>query len=154
MFAVVEELPFGKRVRAMVDLLPGTLLFRESHLLLVPENEHMKYKQFSPPGNGNEGLSLLQDLSAYFAFRQLTVSKKKAYLDLFGPVNNGRSMDALEYARFASRVDPNLFAYDEISIAVKVMSIFYCNNFSVNENGPFAVYETVFSFLRSKLRMY
>jgi hypothetical protein len=83
----------------MSDLLPGTLLFRESHLLLVPENEHLKYEQFSPPGNGNEGLSLLQDLTAYFVFRELTLSKKKAYLNLFGPLNKGRSMDALEYAR-------------------------------------------------------
>jgi len=45
----------------------------------------------------------------------------------------------LEYARFASQLDPELFASDEISIATKVMSIFDSNNVGVSESGPFAV---------------
>jgi hypothetical protein len=139
MFEVVEELPFGVLVRAKVDMLPGTLLFRETPLLKVPAQEYLKYEKDLPGGDTER---IRKSIAAYFTFLKLPAEKQLIFLGLYGPTDN-------RYHKLKPFLEScELFKMDEIPLVIKVISIYTFNDFLI-DSGDFIVYELLTRFSHS-----
>jgi hypothetical protein len=135
LFEVVEELPFGKLVRAKVDILPGTLLFRETPILRFPVTDSLKY---AAPGDTED---LQKAKAAYFNFLELPAEKKLKFLGLYS-----QSGDRTKHFK-KHLEDCAFFKVEDISLVVKVVSICYFNQFRAC--GDFVIYDTCSRFSHS-----